>query len=209
MARTGRPPKPKVTKEFLEGNEALQIKRDIISTKQERVLKNIDSRQSDVKPVELDEKEQRVTGFYQEMRVLPIISIDNSKQVRNRITKYWDMIDRYGMCPSFESLSCALGVSRKLLYNIVNDLRKTTPQDIVEMLTQAVELVNSQANSYAEYGKTVPVLRIWNSKNNFGYRDQVEVIAHNNTVREESVEDLLADAKRIASGAIPGDGEVE
>ena len=102
----------------------------------------------------------------------------------NRITEYLEICIKNNMKPTVEGLATAFGVSRKTIWKWVNDIDSDSlPVNFRDILKRTYQVLNSNFTDLSINGKINPVISIFLMKNNFGYKDQNEVIQ---TTRTES-----------------------
>lgn len=105
---------------------------------------------------------------------LPAIDTSDEKQVENRIFEYFNICSVNDMKPSMAGLALAIGVSRNTLWQwSVGNVRSDTHLNLIK---KAVQMLDAQMVDYMQNGKINPVSGIFLMKNNFGYKDQQEVV---------------------------------
>ena len=88
------------------------------------------------------------------------------------------------MKPTLEGLATAFGVNRKTIYKWANNIDSDSlPVNFRVTLKKVYQVLNSNFTDLSINGKINPVISIFLMKNNFGYKDQNEVIQ---TTRTES-----------------------
>lgn len=105
---------------------------------------------------------------------MPPIDISDGKQVEERILWYFRHTMENDMKPTVMGLCNALGISRntlRLWYH--GEFRETSHTPIVR---KAYALLEELWEDYMLNSKINPVSGIFLGKNNFGYRDQQEVV---------------------------------
>jgi len=138
---------------------------------------------------------------------LPKIDMTDLDQVNERIRTYFEMAAEADMKPSVASLAVAFGISRAWLYQIVNgNVKKYT--HCIEPIKKAVQILDAQMVDYMQNGKINPVSGIFLMKNNFGYKDQSEIVVKPSTemqngdpaeIRERYLDSVVAPALPEAS----------
>lgn len=109
----------------------------------------------------------------------------------NRITEYLEICIKNNMKPTVEGLATAFGVDRRTLYKWVHNIDSDSlPVNFRVTLKKVYQVLNSNFTDLSINGKINPVISIFLMKNNFGYKDQNEVIQ---TTRTESTkaDDLI------------------
>ena len=109
----------------------------------------------------------------------------------NRITEYLQICIKNNMKPTVEGLATAFGIDRRTLYKWVHNIDSDSlPVNFRVTLKKVYQVLNSNFTDLSINGKINPVISIFLMKNNFGYKDQNEVIQ---TTRTESTkaDDLI------------------
>ena len=109
----------------------------------------------------------------------------------NRITEYLEICIKNNMKPTVEGLATAFGVDRRTLYKWVHNIDSDSlPVNFRVTLKKVYQVLNSNFTDLSINGKINPVISIFLMKNNFGYKDQTEVLQ---TTRTESTkaDDLI------------------
>ena len=105
---------------------------------------------------------------------LPSIDTTNPKEVEKRIFEYFQICGENDMKPSMAGMALAIGVDRATLWSwSVGNTRSDTHYDTIK---KAVQMLDAQMVDYMQNGKINPVSGIFLMKNNFGYKDQQEVV---------------------------------
>lgn len=95
----------------------------------------------------------------------------------NRITEYLEICIKNNMKPTVEGLATAFGVSRKTIWKWANDIDSDSlPVNFRDILKRIYQVLNSNLTDLSINGKINPVISIFLMKNNFGYKDQTEVL---------------------------------
>lgn len=108
-----------------------------------------------------------------------------------RISEYLEICIKNNMKPTVEGLATAFGVDRRTLYKWVHNIDSDSlPVNFRVTLKKVYQVLNSNFTDLSINGKINPVISIFLMKNNFGYKDQNEVIQ---TTRTESTkaDDLI------------------
>lgn len=130
------------------------------------------------------------------LRKLPSYDHKDPKAVAERIDYYFEFCANRQKRPTVEGLSLALGITRQALFVWENKQDKRA-----EVVKQAKALLNALIVDWAVENKINPVTMIFLSKNNFSYRDSVQVEA--GRIGEENLpskETIIADLQEtIAS----------
>ena len=141
------------------------------------------------------EPDPEVTEIFKtnlEIRSWAKIDRSNPDEVEERVNLYFNTIFQNGLKPTVASLSLALGCSRQEFLRIING-STAKPQAVITILQNAYTMVNSMTEDFILNTKVNPVAGIFIMKNNFGYRDQAEVIVKpSNPYGEQKDPDALA-----------------
>ena len=105
---------------------------------------------------------------------LPSIDTADPQQVESRIEEYFTICAQNDMKPSMAGLALAIGVSRQTLWHwSIGDIREETHFNPIK---KAVQILDAQMVDYMQNGKINPVSGIFLLKNNFGYKDQQDLV---------------------------------
>ena len=136
---------------------------------------------------------------------LPKIDTDDAEQVEKRVGEYFQICAERGMKPSVAGFAMALGIDRRTLWTWVNE-RTAKPRAVVDTLKKAYQILNFAIEEYMQNGKINPVSGIFLMKNNFGYKDQSEVVLTPNNPLGEATDRSTLEQKYL--DALPsGDAE--
>ena len=95
------------------------------------------------------------------------------------------------MKPTLEGLATAFGVDRKTIYKWANNIDSDSlPVNFRTVVKKVYQLLNSNFTDLSINGKVNPVISIFLMKNNFGYKDQNEIIQTTRTVSTKA-DDLI------------------
>ena len=95
----------------------------------------------------------------------------------NRITEYFNICIKNNMKPTLEGLATAFGIDRKTIYKWANNIDSNSlPVNFRTVIKKVYQLLNSNFTDLSINGKINPVISIFLMKNNFGYKDQTEVL---------------------------------
>jgi transcriptional regulator with XRE-family HTH domain len=136
---------------------------------------------------------------------LPEIDTNDAEQVQKRIGEYFQICAERGMKPSVAGFAMALGVDRRTLWTWIND-KTAKPRAVLDTLKKAYQILNYAIEEYMQNGKINPVSGIFLMKNNFGYKDQSEVVLTPNNPLGEATDRSTLEQKYL--DALPsGDAE--
>ena len=122
-----------------------------------------------------------------EIMNLPSIDLNDPDQVRDRCNEYFQIRYRQDMKPTVAGLAMALGINRRTLWALVNNqlvggtYRMELDPRSLDWVKKAYAFMELQWEDYMQNGKINPVSGIFLGKNNYGYRDQQEVVVTPNT----------------------------
>ena len=109
----------------------------------------------------------------------------------NRITEYFNICIKNNMKPTVEGLATAFGVDRRTLYKWVHNIDSDSlPVNFRVTLKKVYQVLNSNFTDLSINGKINPVISIFLMKNNFGYKDQTEVL-QTTTTETTKTDDLI------------------
>lgn len=196
--------------DFVNGKKANQIKQLVEKVMEAEVTEVREKNGLPMAQAKNDSEMARYSDYWNEIVKLPMMDIESPTQVKNRCEKYFELTAQYEMKPSLSQLANALCISRAKLYNIHNRILKTFPEKTAIVIDRYYNLVEGASENLAQDGKIPPVVWIFGAKNNFGYKDSVEIVATDNRSREVSADDLIKEANMmIDDGALDGEGTVE
>lgn len=108
-----------------------------------------------------------------------------------RITEYLQICIKNNMKPTVEGLATAFGVDRRTLYKWVHNIDSDSlPVNFRVTLKKVYQVLNSNFTDLSINGKINPVISIFLMKNNFGYKDQTEVL-QTTTTESSKADDLI------------------
>jgi len=129
---------------------------------------------------------------------LPRVDLNDQKAVHKRINQYFEMCRDDGATPSLPSLSVALGITKNVYLNIENGRNKTAPQWLRAELEAAKTLLNALTEQSMLDGSMQAIPGIFVLKNNYGYRDQQDIVLTPGQQEEDIPEaDLIAEANLL------------
>lgn len=110
-----------------------------------------------------------------------------------RLSEYFDLLEKYEVNPSVENFSNALGVNRTtLLHWTSGDIPKNMDPNCVSMLCAVHDGINASVVDKMMRRETDNVSSIFNLKNNYGYTDTTErIVKHENLLGEEQSTESL------------------
>lgn len=102
------------------------------------------------------------------------INLNDPKQVEKRIGEYFNHCMEDDMKPTVMGICNSLGISRATFHEWCTGGRRGG--EYVDIIKKAKDFLEEMMESYMVNGKVNPVTGIFLLKNNFGYRDQQEVV---------------------------------
>lgn len=102
------------------------------------------------------------------------IDISDPEQVRRRIEDYFHHCMEDDMKPTVMGICNSLGISRATFHEWCTGGRRGGSH--VDIIKKAKDFLEEMMECYMVNGKVNPVTGIFLMKNNFGYRDQQEVV---------------------------------
>lgn len=109
-----------------------------------------------------------------EIYSLPPVDVTDAKAVDIRIGEYFNIVAKNGMKPSVAGMALALGVDRRRLWEMAQ--RETKGKDVSDAIKKGYLILNQLMEDYMQNGQINPVAGIFLMKNNFGYKDQQEMV---------------------------------
>ena len=124
------------------------------------------------------------------LRRLPKVDTKNPREVEQRINDYFQFCADHEKRPTVEGLALALHTTRQTLFNW-----ESKQDERGEIIRMAKSMLNALIVDWGVEGRINPVTMIFLSKNNFGYRDNIQVEAgrigeENLPTKEKIVSDL-------------------
>ena len=122
--------------------------------------------------------------------MLPKIDLREPEEVRQRIVEYFQIYAEADMKPTVAGMAMALGVDRRRLWEIKTGAlvgghsQQNLPEETLDCIKKAYEILEATMESYANAGKINPVMAIFMMKNHFGYQDKTEYVLTPNQKQE-------------------------
>ena len=152
----------------------------------------------------LDEHNAKSMAMIQTLMNWDKIDLGDAVAVKQRCFDYFSLMSSYGKRPLVSALAMALGMDRRRLYEITRGqitANKEThiPQECKDIIIDAYRIIEVAWEDAMASGKINPVAGIFIAKNNFGYRNDAEVIVSTrNTLGEPQSQEEL-EARLLAS----------
>ena len=130
------------------------------------------------------------------VRDLPPIDTTDAKQVRSRISEYFQLCADFDMKPTVKGMLNSLKLAKQTVWEWKQgNCRAGTHQAVV---LEAYDMLEELWENYMQNGKINPVAGIFLGKNNFGYADKQEyVLTPNTTISEVDVSTVEAKYKEL------------
>lgn len=126
----------------------------------------------------------RITMMNLELFNLPNIDMKDVDQVAQRLTDFFTIFGKYDMKPTVAGMASVLnGHNRQWLWSLTHgqpyggmDISNSVPPQVLNLIKKAYQFMENSWESYMNSGKLNPVTGIFLAKNNFGYKDQTDVV---------------------------------
>ena len=140
---------------------------------------------------------------------LPKVDLDDFDAVQERIDNYFQIMFLDDMKPTVGGLAMALGLDRRELWSLVNKQPHhgiykplNLKPEVWDVVKKAYDFMGILWEDYMQNGKINPVSGIFLGKNNYGYRDQQEVVLTPNSplgsdVASEDIEKKYLDSVAV------------
>ena len=113
------------------------------------------------------------------VQAMPPIDYSDPVQVERRIGEYFQLCFENDMKPSATGFRMAIGVSKQTISSWRSgEYREGTHQEVI---IRGYNMLEALWEDYMQNGKINPVAGIFLGKNNWGYRDQQDVVVTPNT----------------------------
>lgn len=133
-----------------------------------------------------------ITEFNFLLSQLPPVNLDNEDEIRERVEEYWRLTIEHGMRPGVAGLCLALGISRSTWVSWGSG-RTRSYRDLVERVRSLLESQNEQL---MVSGKMNPIVGIFLSKANFGYKEDNQLLIrteqNNSMSNARTIEEIAA-----------------
>lgn len=119
-----------------------------------------------------------IAEFTEVMDSFPEIDLSDPEQVAQRIKDYRALCRQYDEKQTVSALADSLGLNRRRLWEIVNDVagrNGKVPSESRDLIKKAYRKLEVQWEQMFMNGKINPVSGIFIAKNHFGYRDTQEL----------------------------------
>ena len=147
------------------------------------------------------ENARDVTLLYQ-MFKQPKCNMSDPDAVADRYDWFMDFCAQNDFRPTVAGMALAYGYSRDWLLQMKDGGVKSVPQESVDTLKRAWDMLTAAMEQYMATGHINPVSGIFLLKNNHGYKDQTETVV----VKKDPYEggDPEEIARRYLAGVAPG-----
>jgi hypothetical protein len=141
-----------------------------------------------------DGDNSKYTKFALAIMQLPKLDITVPEQLSARLNDYFALCAEHDMKPGVAALALALGMDRRRLWEINNDVagrNLSIPEECKSVIKMAYNSLEVLWESYSTSGKINPVTAIFLGKNNFGYADKQEYVVTPNTLPQNASPDII------------------
>lgn len=114
---------------------------------------------------------KRVFAHIRKLKAISHPSPNDSDSVKRACETYFDICEADGMKPSVSGLASALGTNRETLMKWLRGEISIQTADVIMEYFSMIEIFDETA---LKDNKTNAVAGLFNMKNNYGYRDEVE-----------------------------------
>ena len=135
------------------------------------------------------------------------IDMHDPEAVERRVDEAFMYMIEHDMKPTIESIALAFGTNRTTMWRWREGVESDLPEGSRNAIKRAYSLTNQLLTQTMADGRINPIPAIFLLKNNFGYRDQTDVVVTPNNPLQDLDEDQAR--KRIMDAIPPDDGEVE
>ena len=121
---------------------------------------------------------------------MPKVDLKNPDAVHERLVDYFRIYGEADLKPTVAGMAMCLGVDRRRLWDIKTGNYvnvggyKDLPEETVDLVKKAYEILETTMENYANAGKINPVMAIFMMKNHFGYQDKTEYVLTPNQKNE-------------------------
>ena len=135
------------------------------------------------------------------------VDMHDPQAVDQRVNEAFMYMIDHDMKPTIESIALAFGTNRTTLWRWREGVDSDLPTESRNAIKRAYSLTNQLLTQTMADGRINPIPAIFLLKNNFGYKDQTDVVVTPNNPLQDLDEDQAR--KRIMDAIPPDDGEVE
>ena len=136
----------------------------------------------------------KYTTFALAIMQMPKIDVNDPVQLGERLIDYFQLCADKDMKPGVAALSLAIGLDRRRLWEINNDVagrNVSMPQECKDIIKTAYNSLEVLWEGYMINGKINPVSGIFLGKNHFGYQDKQEYVVTPNTMNQNTPVDVI------------------
>ena len=136
----------------------------------------------------------KYTTFAIAIMQMPKIDVNDPVQLGERLVDYFQLCADHDMKPGVAALSLAIGLDRRRLWEINNDVagrNVSMPQESKDIIKTAYNSLEVLWEGYMINGKINPVSGIFLGKNHFGYQDKQEYVVTPNTMNQNTPVDVI------------------
>lgn len=136
----------------------------------------------------------KYTTFALAIMQMPKIDVNDPVQLGERLVDYFQLCADHDMKPGVAALSLAIGLDRRRLWEINNDVagrNVSMPQECKDIIKTAYNSLEVLWEGYMTSGKINPVSGIFLGKNHFGYQDKQEYVVTPNTMNQNTPVEVI------------------
>ena len=130
----------------------------------------------------------------------PKIDTNDADQVIGRINDYYSYCAENDVKPDVSSLALAIGVNRITLWKWENGVDSNKPESVRTALREARAINESITVALMQGNRLNPIPALFLLKNNYGYKDQTDVVVTPNSPLDNMSAD---DARKRYAQALP------
>ena len=132
------------------------------------------------------------------------VDLHDAKAVEKRCNDYYQLMAEHSIKPLVSGLAMALGMDRRRLHEVVNGYVTSNPETHIpkeckDIIKKAYDLLEINWEMAFNEGKINPVSGIFMAKNNYGYRDQTEVVVEPKNALGETQDTEELEKRLLAS----------
>ena len=136
----------------------------------------------------------KYTRFALDIMKMSKIDIADPLQLSARLEEYFELCSTHDMKPGVAALALAIGLDRRRLWEINNDVSGRCvklPEECRQIIKMAYNSLEVLWESYSTSGKINPVTAIFLGKNHFGYQDKQEYVVTPNTLSQDASPEII------------------
>ena len=123
-------------------------------------------------------------------------NLADSKDVEQALINYFGLCHADNVMPTTSGLALSLGMTRDMFLKVVNGQIKTENRDIVVKYFGLLEVYDEIA---MKRGEIPSLVAIFNAKNNYGYKDRIEIGNTEEDLSDEEIERRYREKHEVVS----------